>query len=108
MVVWQFATSYGIFVLYCVLFGLTAGAFVSLLPPVVADIVGIENIQKGVGLSYFLTMFGNLIGTPVAGQLQSQFGWTAAIQFPGAMTVSAGISVLVVRLLLNPKLFAKV
>ncbi|KAI8145443.1 major facilitator superfamily domain-containing protein [Fennellomyces sp. T-0311] len=108
MVVWQSASSYGIFVLYCVLFGVTAGAFVSLLPPIVADIVGIEHIQKGVGLSYFLTMFGNLLGTPVSGQLKSQFGWTAAIQFPGAMTVAAGISIVVVRILLKPKLFAKV
>ena len=86
MVVWQFATTYGAFVAYCVLFGLTGGSFVSLMPPVVADIVGIENIQKGVSISYALTMFGNLLGTPVSGKLRGQFGWTAAIQFPGAMT----------------------
>ena len=86
MVVWQFATTYGAFVAYCVLFGLTGGSFVSLMPPVVADIVGIENIQKGVSISYALTMFGNLLGTPISGKLREQFGWTAAIQFPGAMT----------------------
>ncbi|KAI7852924.1 major facilitator superfamily domain-containing protein [Circinella umbellata] len=86
MVVWQFASTYGAFVAYCVLFGLTGGSFVSLMPPVVADIVGIENIQKGVSISYALTMFGNLLGTPVSGKLRGQFGWTAAIQFPGAMT----------------------
>ncbi|KAI9488484.1 major facilitator superfamily domain-containing protein [Zychaea mexicana] len=108
MVVWQFATSYGAFVAYCVLFGLSGGAFVSLMPPVVADIVGIENIQKGVSFSYFLTMFGNLLGTPVSGKLQKQFGWTAAVQFPGAMTVAAGLSAVVIRFLLNRKFFAKV
>ncbi|KAI9253802.1 major facilitator superfamily domain-containing protein [Phascolomyces articulosus] len=108
MVVWQFATTYGAFVAYCVLFGLTGGAFVSLMPPVVADIVGIENIQKGVSMAYALTMFGNLLGTPVSGKLRGQFGWTAAIQFPGAMTVAAGLSALTIRFLLNRKLFAKV
>ncbi|KAI8147113.1 major facilitator superfamily domain-containing protein [Fennellomyces sp. T-0311] len=108
MTIWQFSTSYGIFVVYCALFGATAGAFTSLTPPVVADILGMEHIQMGSNLTYFLTMFGNLLGTPVSGKLLSQYGWTAAIQFPGAMTVLAGISAGVIRFLMNPKLLAKV
>ncbi|KAI9317746.1 major facilitator superfamily domain-containing protein [Dichotomocladium elegans] len=108
MIVWQFADTFNVFVVYCVLFGLTGGGFVSLLPPVIAEIVGIEKIQQGISVSYFLTMFGNLLGTPISGLLQSQFGWTAAIQFPGAMTVGAAIAMLVARLLVNPNIFKKV
>ena len=57
-----------------------------MMPPVVADIVGIKHIQKGVSMAYALTLFGSLLGTPVSGKLREQFGWTAAIQFPGAMS----------------------
>ena len=108
MVLWQYSTSYGVYVVYCVLFGVTAGAFISLTPPVIATIVGMENIQKGVNMAYFLTMVGNLLGTPVSGKLLTQFGWTAAIQFPGAMTVIAAIFAIVVRLMMSPNLFARV
>lgn len=127
MVIWQFSDSFGPFVAYCVLFGLTGGGFVSLLPPVIADIVGIENIQKGVSFAYMMTMFGSkykkdscmclrthivvvsdLLGTPISGQLQSNFGWTAAIQFPGAMTVAAALGALCARLLMSRKIFKKI
>ncbi|CAO3593134.1 unnamed protein product [Absidia cylindrospora] len=51
-VVWQFSTTYGAYIAYCVLYGLTGGAFVSLLPVVIADIVGVKNIQRGIGMCY--------------------------------------------------------
>lgn len=108
MVIWQFSDSFGPFVAYCVLFGLTGGGFVSLLPPVIADIVGIEHIQKGVSFAYMMTMFGNLLGTPISGQLQTKFGWTAAIQFPGAMTVAAALGALGARVLMSRKVFKKI
>jgi len=65
MVIWQFSTNYGTFVAYCVLYGLTAGGFVSLLPVITADIVGVENIQRGLGMAYMTTVIGNLLGTPI-------------------------------------------
>lgn len=108
MLVWQFSNSYGVFVVYCVIFGLTGGGFVSLMPPVTADIVGLEKIQKGVGMAYVATMFGNLLGTPIAGQLLSQYGWTAAIQFAGSMTTASALVFLVVRFMMSPKIFKRI
>ncbi|ORZ01415.1 major facilitator superfamily domain-containing protein [Syncephalastrum racemosum] len=107
MVIWQFADSYGIYVAFCVLYGLTGGGWVSLFPVVAAGVVGVKNIQRGIGLCYFSTMFGNLVGTPIIGLLQSYYGWTAAIQFAGAPTVAAGLVMLALRFKLHPKLFKR-
>ncbi|CAO3611705.1 unnamed protein product [Mucor fragilis] len=109
MVIWQFATSYGTFVAYCVLYGLTAGGFVSLLPVITADIVGVENIQRGLGMAYMTTVIGNLLGTPIIGLLFNTFGWTAAIQFAGSMSVISAMFMLVLRMIMSKgKIFLKV
>ena len=108
MVVWQFSNSYGAFVAFCVLYGLTGGGFVSLFPVVTAEIVGIEHIQKGLSCCYFLTLFGNLFGTPLIGLIQSNTTWTSAIQFAGAPTVAAALVMLYLRFIVNKKVFAVV
>ncbi|KAI8643909.1 major facilitator superfamily domain-containing protein [Parasitella parasitica] len=109
MLIWQFSTSYSIFVAYCVLYGLTAGGFVSLLPVVTADIVGVENIQRGLGMAYMTTVIGNLLGTPIIGLLFNTFGWTAAIQFAGSMSIISAIFMLVLRMIMSRgKLFVKI
>ncbi|KAI7848429.1 major facilitator superfamily domain-containing protein [Circinella umbellata] len=107
MVVWQFSTTYAAFVAYCVLYGLTCGAFVSLFPVVAAEVVGVEQIQRAIGITYGLSFFGNLVGTPIIGLLQSNNGWTSAIQFGGAMTVGASLIMLALRFKTKPKLWAK-
>ena len=87
--------------------GLTCGAFVSLFPVVAAEVVGVEQIQRAIGITYGLSFFGNLVGTPIIGLLQSNNGWTSAIQFGGAMTVGASLIMLALRFKTKPKLWAK-
>ncbi|KAI8084136.1 major facilitator superfamily domain-containing protein [Gilbertella persicaria] len=109
MVLWQFASNYAIFAVYCIFYGLTAGGFVSLLPVTTADIVGVENIQKGLGMAYMTTVIGNLLGTPIIGLLLKSYGWTAAIQFAGAMSVISAAFMLILRLTVSRgKLLIKV
>lgn len=109
MVIWEFAKSYALFAVYCVLYGLTAGGFVSLLPVTCADIVGVENIQRGLGMAYMTTVIGNLLGTPIIGLLQSTFGWTAAIQFAGSMSIISAFFMIILRMSMSKgKLLAKV
>lgn len=109
MVIWQNAKNYAAFAVYCVLFGLTAGGFVSLLPVTTADIVGVENIQRGLGMAYMTTVLGNLLGTPIIGLLFNSYGWTASIQFAGSLTVTASLFVLVLRLTMTKgKIFVKI
>ncbi|CDH51213.1 predicted protein [Lichtheimia corymbifera JMRC:FSU:9682] len=92
----------------CVLFGLTGGVFNGFQPVVIAEIVGVKRIQEGVGVVYFMALFGYLAGTPIAGSLHIHYGWTAAIQFTGAMTMASAMGVLGTRFLLNKRLLAKV
>jgi predicted MFS family arabinose efflux permease len=108
MVIWQLARNYATFAVYCVFYGLTAGGFVSLLPTTTADIVGVENIQKGLGMAYLMTVIGSLLGSPVIGLLYSSYGWTAAIQFAGSMTFVGSLFVLVLRLMISGSIFYKV
>ncbi|KAF7723454.1 hypothetical protein EC973_002007 [Apophysomyces ossiformis] len=113
MVLWQLSSTYPIYVVYALLNGLSGGGFVSLLPAVTAEIVGIDNIQRGLAMAYLGTAAGSLLGTPIAGLLQRWYGWTAAIQFAGAMSVAAGLVGLVLRMLRcqamdqHPDAFAK-
>jgi MFS family permease len=109
MLIWQFANTYAAFVAYCVLYGLTAGGFVSLLPVTCADIVGVENIQKGLGMAYMTTVVGNLLGTPLIGLLLGASSWTAAIQFAGSMSLISAIFMLILRMIMSKgKILAKV
>ena len=47
------------------------------------------------------------MGTPIIGLLQSNYGWTSAIQFGGSMTVGASLFMLALRFKAKPKLWAK-
>ncbi|KAI8333843.1 major facilitator superfamily domain-containing protein [Chlamydoabsidia padenii] len=88
---WQFSSSYGAYTVYCVFCGLTVGVFVSLLPMVIADIVGVLNIQHGIGFCYSTMVFGVLLGAPISGKLLQNYSWTVAIQFIGATTLVASL-----------------
>lgn len=108
MVIWQLAHNYATFAVYCVLYGLSAGGFVSLLPVTTAEIVGVENIQRGLGLAYFSTIFGSLLGSPLIGLLYSSRGWTSSIQFAGSLTIGASVFLLILRIIMSKKVFAKI
>ncbi|KAJ8656244.1 hypothetical protein O0I10_008038 [Lichtheimia ornata] len=107
-VIWQNASSIHIYMLYTILFGLTGGVFSGFQPVVIAEIVGVKGIQEGVGVAYFISLFGYLAGTPIAGALHIHYGWTAAIQFTGAMNMASAMAVLGTRFLFNKRLLAKV
>ena len=79
------------------LYGLTGGGFVSLLPTLTADLVGIRNLSRGLGMCYLSSIFGTLFGTPLSGILSDQAGYTACIEFAGAMTILSSLIILVLR-----------
>lgn len=108
MVMWQFATSLGVYGVYTALVGLTAGAYISLMPSVVALLVGMDNLYSGVATSWVLMSVGSLLGTPMFGLMQSNLGWTASIQFAGAATVVAALSMLAIRFKLDRRPFVKI
>ncbi|KAI9286083.1 major facilitator superfamily domain-containing protein [Umbelopsis sp. AD052] len=97
MVVWINAKSFGSLLAFGILYGLTGGGFVSLLPTVTADLVGIRNLSRGLGMCYMSSIFGTLFGTPLSGILSDRAGYTACIEFAGAMSILSSLIILVLR-----------
>ncbi|CDH50206.1 mfs monocarboxylate [Lichtheimia corymbifera JMRC:FSU:9682] len=108
MVVWQFSQTVPVYVVFCVLFGATGGTFLGLMPSCIARIAGMPMIVKGLCLSYIIGTIGILFGDPIAGALLSQYSWTAAIQFLGAVYIASSIVTLLSRRLIVDKLITKV
>lgn len=108
MIVWQFSQQVAVYVVFCVLFGATGGTFLGLMPSCIARIAGIPMIVKGLCLSYIIGTTGILFGDPIAGALLSEYSWTAAIQFLGAVYIASCIVTLIARMMIDSRLFAKV
>jgi len=84
-------TSTGAVVVFSILYGFFSGAFISLVPPTVAVLSrNMEEIGIRMGLSYFLTAFAMLTGTPISGALlTADEHWFRPIVFSG-VTIAAG------------------
>lgn len=54
---------------FMIIFGFSSGAFISLCPPVIAQISKISEIGTRVGTAYAVMSFGALIGSPVGGAI---------------------------------------
>ena len=61
--------SRGLFVAFSSIYGIFAGAYVSLFPTALAEQFGIQNFASINGLLYMIRGIGTLVGTPVAGSL---------------------------------------
>ncbi|KAH8552001.1 major facilitator superfamily domain-containing protein [Umbelopsis sp. PMI_123] len=97
MVIWINAKTFGSLFAFGILYGLTGGGYVSLLPTLTADLVGIRNLSRGLGMIYTSSLFGTLFGTPLSGILSDQAGYTACIEFAGAMTLLSSLIMFVLR-----------
>lgn len=103
-----------LFVAFAVLYGVFAGAYVSLFPTVLVELFGVQNFASVNGFLYMVRGFGTLLGTPVAGALIHSGGARVAVGFGrggraaeeyakssvmvGALLAAATVSVLWVRL----------
>jgi MFS family permease len=58
-----------LFLAFSSIYGVFAGAYVSLFPTALAESFGVQNFASVNGLLYMIRGFGTLIGTPVAGSL---------------------------------------
>ncbi|KAL9602762.1 MAG: hypothetical protein Q9219_001605 [cf. Caloplaca sp. 3 TL-2023] len=63
------ATGMSLFVAYVIFYSITAGAYVSLFPTVLAELFGVQNFSSVNGLLYMIRGFATLLGTPSAGAL---------------------------------------
>jgi len=79
---------------FAILYGFFAGAFISLIPPVIVELTpDLTVVGTWLGMSLFVAAFGLLIGTPIAGSLvnieKKQFvaaqGFTGGVILLGAL-----------------------
>lgn len=59
----------GLFVAYAILFGIFAGAYISLFPTALVEIFGVQHFASVNGFLYMARGLAALVGTPVAGVL---------------------------------------
>jgi MFS family permease len=68
-VVWPFASSYGMVVVFAVLYGLASGGYISLYTSVTSECSTLQDLSSTLGLVFSVSMFGNLVGPTVFGVL---------------------------------------
>ncbi|XP_050298256.1 monocarboxylate transporter 14-like [Anthonomus grandis grandis] len=62
-----FTNNYALLLLFCGIFGVTFASVVVLTPPILADLVPLENFTMAYGLFLLCQGIGNLAGPPIAG-----------------------------------------
>ncbi|OCK82669.1 putative MFS monocarboxylate transporter [Lepidopterella palustris CBS 459.81] len=101
----------GLFIAFTVLYGVFAGAYVSLFPTVLVELFGVQHFASVNGFLYMVRGFGTLLGTPIAGALIHSRGTMVAANLGhaskeyektsimvGSLLTAATVSVLWVRL----------
>ncbi|KAL0094038.1 major facilitator superfamily domain-containing protein [Phycomyces blakesleeanus] len=86
---------------FAAMFGLFGGGYLTTVPAVLAQVVGMEDIEAANGLLFFGWFFGGLFGTPISSALINNVAdeptYNYAIIFSGVILVAAGILLWVIR-----------
>eukprot|EP01012_Entosiphon_sulcatum_P055763 TRINITY_DN7825_c0_g1_i1.p1 TRINITY_DN7825_c0_g1~~TRINITY_DN7825_c0_g1_i1.p1 ORF type:complete len:480 (+),score=47.40 TRINITY_DN7825_c0_g1_i1:38-1441(+) len=78
-------TTKGLLMGFSVLYGFTAGSFISLLPVMVAQLFGIAQLGSLLGAILFTSLFGSLASPAVCGAMYDNSGtWTPAVELCAA------------------------
>lgn len=107
MVLWQLSSTLPMYAIYCILVGFTAAMYMSLMPSIVASLVGMNYLYSGAMLSWMVAAIGGLLGTPVFMKLQASLGWTGAIQIAGASSLFATLCLIAARLWVDKRIIHK-
>ncbi|KAL1914450.1 uncharacterized protein VTP21DRAFT_8902 [Calcarisporiella thermophila] len=109
ILVWLFANSFVLLLIFVILFGLLGGAYWAVMPSTAADIVGVEYLGSALNLIYLSNVVPLAFGTMVASSLLEKSGsYTPPILFAG-LTLIAGSALLVhTRLWKSKRIFARV
>ncbi|OZJ02607.1 hypothetical protein BZG36_04280 [Bifiguratus adelaidae] len=98
-ILWTFAHSLPVLIVFVIIYGTSGGGFISLYPVVTADVVGLAKLGTALGMVYSTNASGALFGTPVAGAILDAGGYIPCIMFAGVMTFIATLSMLWLKLI---------
>ncbi|RUS30619.1 major facilitator superfamily domain-containing protein [Jimgerdemannia flammicorona] len=97
LVIWMFANSYAVLLLFVIAYGLTGGAFWALTPPVTAQVVSFTKLGSGLSIIYLFNVIPLIFSSPIASALTVNFSpslpYEYTILFAG-LTLCFGASLL--------------
>lgn len=99
LAMWVPAANDATVVAFSVLFGLSSGAYISLMAALVSQLAPIEEIGYRIGLTNIFSAVGGLAATPIAGKiLQTANGVTGLKVYAGVFMLVGTTGVVVSRL----------
>ncbi|KAM7194425.1 putative MFS monocarboxylate transporter [Naviculisporaceae sp. PSN 640] len=105
---WTCANTLAGLVIWCLAYGFTSGAILSLQSACAGKIVGLEKQGVGMGLVMGGLAVTSLVGGPIGGTLVADHGYLGLSMFTGATMIAGSLLVGAARLGLNKKLCAAV
>ncbi|CAN6611815.1 probable transporter Mch4p [Trichomonascus vanleenenianus] len=98
-------SSGGLFITFCVVFGVACAPYTALVPAVIPQLFGLKLNQSRLGVNFLFNGVGSLLGPVVAGALlpkgnvPSTAGFSNLIIYSGAMAVAGSLILLAVKLI---------
>ncbi|KAF8959359.1 hypothetical protein BGZ46_001764 [Entomortierella lignicola] len=112
LVIWILAgTSIPTMAVFCVIYGFFSGSFVAIVPTVAAHLCGISRLASVTGIVYGGIALGTLVGSPVGGallDLSNGENYRPTQLWAGIVMAIGAILTLILKFMMNPKLFGRV
>jgi predicted MFS family arabinose efflux permease len=110
LVSWMFVNNLPTLIVFSILYGFFSGAFISVVTPCVAQISDIREIGSRIGLMYSVISFPALVGGPVAGFIltSNNGSYHGMILFAGITMVAGSLLIFGTKLLIDPRVLARV
>jgi MFS family permease len=97
---WPLATQFSTLLIFVLVFGFFVGGYISIIPTVIVQLFGTDNIAGTLGLVYSGTVFGTMGGPPLAGLILDLTGKTeflGVIMFAGSTMLFATVLMALIR-----------
>ncbi|KAI5480940.1 hypothetical protein MNV49_006750 [Pseudohyphozyma bogoriensis] len=111
ILVWPHATSFGVIIVFSVLFGAIGTAFMSLLPMVAAQLWGIKDVAQVTGAGVMINAPAQFVGGTIGGLILTNAGgghdYRPVMYYSGSMMVFGSVCILVARFSRVPRIFAR-
>ncbi|KAI8331708.1 major facilitator superfamily domain-containing protein [Chlamydoabsidia padenii] len=109
LLIWTFASSYGVLMAFCIVFGLFCGSYFTLFSPITLDLVGFERFPTAVSvllMSNIFSVFGPSIASGIQVHVETPF--LVYKIFTGFTYVLGGLILLVLKIRMTKSLWARI
>ena len=99
LVIWIFASSFGVLVFYALIGGTVAGTFWATVAPVGAEVIGLKDLNAGLTITWLALVLPCTFSEPIALEIanRSPVGYLGTQLFAGFMYLAACMCLLAVR-----------